>query len=74
MLYEEGYWKFPNEFNPENFLNDQGEFHKPEAFLPFSLGKGQSPSNLPTILFTLLLRPLSRLLLLPLLLLDWLVE
>nr|QQL94704.1 cytochrome P450 2f2b [Lateolabrax maculatus] len=38
VLNEEGQWKFPNEFNPENFLNDQGEFVKPEAFMPFSTG------------------------------------
>uniref|UniRef100_A0A3Q0SA32 Uncharacterized protein n=1 Tax=Amphilophus citrinellus TaxID=61819 RepID=A0A3Q0SA32_AMPCI len=36
VLNEEGQWKFPHEFNPENFLNDQGEFVKPEAFMPFS--------------------------------------
>lgn len=39
VLNEEGQWKFPHEFNPENFLNDQGEFVKPEAYLPFSAGK-----------------------------------
>uniref|UniRef100_A0A7N6ABY9 Cytochrome P450, family 2, subfamily X, polypeptide 9 n=1 Tax=Anabas testudineus TaxID=64144 RepID=A0A7N6ABY9_ANATE len=33
VLNEEGQWKFPHEFNPENFLNDQGEFVKPEAFI-----------------------------------------
>ncbi|XP_016886610.2 cytochrome P450 2D9-like, partial [Cynoglossus semilaevis] len=38
VLNEEGQWKFPHEFNPENFLNDQGEFVKPEAYLPFSAG------------------------------------
>ncbi|CAN9499484.1 unnamed protein product [Ophioblennius macclurei] len=38
VLCEEGRWKFPHEFNPENFLNDQGEFIKPEAFIPFSMG------------------------------------
>ena len=37
-LNEESQWKFPHEFNPENFLNEQGEFVKPEAFLPFSAG------------------------------------
>jgi len=39
VLSEEGQWKFPHEFNPENFLDDQGEFVKPEAFIPFSVGK-----------------------------------
>ncbi|XP_066569721.1 cytochrome P450 2D9-like [Amia ocellicauda] len=38
VLYEEGRWKFPHEFNPSNFLNKEGEFVKPEAFVPFSLG------------------------------------
>ncbi|KAM4573703.1 cytochrome P450 2D15-like [Odontesthes bonariensis] len=38
VLKEEGQWKFPHEFNPGNFLNEQGEFVKPEAFMPFSAG------------------------------------
>ncbi|KAI3355073.1 hypothetical protein L3Q82_017951 [Scortum barcoo] len=38
VLNEEGQWKFPHEFNPENFLNDRGEFVKPEAFMPFCAG------------------------------------
>ncbi|XP_066569716.1 cytochrome P450 2C8 isoform X3 [Amia ocellicauda] len=38
VLYEEGQWKFPHDFNPSNFLNEEGEFVKPEAFVPFSLG------------------------------------
>ncbi|XP_051560077.1 cytochrome P450 2F2-like [Myxocyprinus asiaticus] len=37
-LREESLWKFPHEFNPQNFLNEKGEFVKPEAFLPFSAG------------------------------------
>lgn len=39
VLNEEGQWKSPREFNPDNFLNDNGEFVKPEAFMPFSTGK-----------------------------------
>ncbi|XP_034281342.1 cytochrome P450 2J2-like [Pantherophis guttatus] len=35
---DESQWKFPNEFNPSNFLNEEGEFVKPEAFLAFSAG------------------------------------
>ncbi|XP_063045602.1 cytochrome P450 2F5-like [Engraulis encrasicolus] len=38
VLREEGQWKFPHEFNPLNFLNEHGEFTKPDAFLPFSAG------------------------------------
>ncbi|KAJ1082116.1 hypothetical protein NDU88_002286 [Pleurodeles waltl] len=37
--YEESLWKFPHEFNPSNFLNDKGEFVKPEAFMPFGAGR-----------------------------------
>ncbi|KAM7413923.1 hypothetical protein PAMA_018967 [Pampus argenteus] len=60
VLMEEGQWKFPHEFNPENFLNDQGEFVKPEAFMPFSagprmcLGEGLARMELFLILVTLL--------------------
>ncbi|KAM4618896.1 cytochrome P450 2C3-like isoform 2-T2 [Polymixia lowei] len=62
VLYEEGQWKFPHEFNPENFLNDQGELLKLEAFMPFSvgprmcLGEGLARMELFLILVTLLRR------------------
>ncbi|KAL0968538.1 hypothetical protein UPYG_G00268160 [Umbra pygmaea] len=62
VLHEEGQWKFPHEFNPLNFLNDQGEFEKPEAFMPFSagprmcLGEGLARMQLFLILVTLLRR------------------
>ncbi|XP_029141634.1 cytochrome P450 2C5-like [Protobothrops mucrosquamatus] len=36
--HDESQWKFPNEFNPSNFLNEEGDFVKPEAFLAFSAG------------------------------------
>ncbi|XP_067875652.1 cytochrome P450 2J2-like isoform X2 [Heterodontus francisci] len=39
-LFEETQWKHPNQFNPENFLNENGEFFKPDAFIPFSMGGG----------------------------------
>ncbi|XP_044213787.1 cytochrome P450 2D15-like isoform X1 [Thunnus albacares] len=62
VLFEEGQWKYPHEFNPENFLNDQGEFVKPEAFMPFSagprmcLGEGLARMELFLFLVTLLRR------------------
>ncbi|XP_065145188.1 cytochrome P450 2F2-like isoform X2 [Paramisgurnus dabryanus] len=37
-LRDKSQWKFPDEFNPENFLNEKGEFVKPDAFMPFSVG------------------------------------
>ncbi|KAM6937859.1 cytochrome P450 2F2-like [Xenentodon cancila] len=60
VLLEEGQWKFPHEFNPENFLNDKGEFFRPEAFMPFSagprmcLGEGLARMELFLIMVTLL--------------------
>ncbi|XP_061100599.1 cytochrome P450 2F2-like isoform X2 [Conger conger] len=62
VLSEETQWKFPHEFNPSNFLNDEGEFVKPEAFMPFSagprvcLGEGLARMELFLILVTLLRR------------------
>ncbi|KAL1006141.1 hypothetical protein UPYG_G00068330 [Umbra pygmaea] len=62
LLHEEGQWKFPHEFKPENFLDKNGEFVKPEAFLPFAagsrvcLGEGLARMELFLILVTLLRR------------------
>ncbi|XP_029010218.1 cytochrome P450 2J6-like isoform X1 [Betta splendens] len=60
LLNEQGQWKFPNDFNPKNFLNNKGEFVKPEAFMPFSagprtcLGEGLARMELFLIMVTLL--------------------
>ncbi|XP_073724773.1 cytochrome P450 2D3-like [Misgurnus anguillicaudatus] len=60
VLKEEGQWKFPHEFNPANFLNDEGHFEKPEAFIPFStgprvcLGEGLARMELFLVIVTLL--------------------
>ncbi|KAK2838389.1 hypothetical protein Q7C36_013203 [Tachysurus vachellii] len=62
VLSEEGQWKFPQEFNPSNFLNEQGQFEKSEAFIPFSagprvcLGEGLARMELFLFLVTLLRR------------------
>uniref|UniRef100_A0A3Q2Q9S2 Cytochrome P450 2U1-like n=1 Tax=Fundulus heteroclitus TaxID=8078 RepID=A0A3Q2Q9S2_FUNHE len=59
VLREEGQWKFPHEFNPENFLNEQGEFIKPEAFMPFSTGPrmclGEGLARMELFLITVIL-------------------
>ncbi|XP_043921520.1 cytochrome P450 2K6-like [Protopterus annectens] len=55
VLHDESQWKFPHEFNPKNFLNDSGEFVKPDAFLPFSAGPrvciGESLAQMLIFLF-----------------------
>ncbi|MCJ8734451.1 hypothetical protein PDJAM_G00235500 [Pangasius djambal] len=62
VLSEESQWKFPHDFNPSNFLNDQGQFEKPDAFIPFSsgpricLGEGLARMELFLFLVTLLHR------------------
>ncbi|XP_057175808.1 cytochrome P450 2B4-like [Triplophysa rosa] len=38
ILSDEEHWKSPDTFNPENFLDENGHFYKPEAFIAFSLG------------------------------------
>uniref|UniRef100_UPI00358EC488 cytochrome P450 2J2-like isoform X2 n=1 Tax=Myxine glutinosa TaxID=7769 RepID=UPI00358EC488 len=38
VLNDPGQWKSPGEFRPERFLDEEGRFQKPEAFLPFSAG------------------------------------
>ncbi|XP_023995583.1 cytochrome P450 2D15-like [Salvelinus sp. IW2-2015] len=38
VLFESSQWERPNDFNPAHFLNDDGQFVKPEAFLVFSAG------------------------------------
>ncbi|XP_067875637.1 cytochrome P450 2J2-like isoform X1 [Heterodontus francisci] len=45
ILSEETQWKDPKQFNPENFLNENGEFVKPDAFIPFSLGLRACPGE-----------------------------
>ncbi|CAI9569660.1 unnamed protein product, partial [Staurois parvus] len=38
-------FKYPTEFNPENFLNENGEFQKNEAYMPFAAGKRNCPGE-----------------------------
>ncbi|XP_038146906.1 cytochrome P450 2F2-like [Cyprinodon tularosa] len=59
VLREEGQWKSTHEFNPENFLNEHGEFVKPDAFMPFSAGPrvclGEGLARMELFLFTVTL-------------------
>ncbi|XP_073428357.1 cytochrome P450 2J2-like [Dendrobates tinctorius] len=38
VLHDPMYWDKPDEFNPEHFLDKDGNFKSNEAFLPFSAG------------------------------------
>ncbi|XP_074523682.1 cytochrome P450 2J4-like isoform X2 [Halichoeres trimaculatus] len=39
VLHDETMWETPHTFNPQHFLDQDGQFRKREAFLPFSAGK-----------------------------------
>ena len=41
----EAYWKDPDEFVPERFINDSNEIVTPEAFIPFGYGIRSSESK-----------------------------
>ncbi|XP_041646825.1 cytochrome P450 2J4-like [Cheilinus undulatus] len=39
VLHDETMWETPHSFNPQHFLDQDGQFRKRDAFLPFSAGK-----------------------------------
>ncbi|XP_068135957.1 cytochrome P450 2G1-like [Hyperolius riggenbachi] len=44
-LADPEHWKTPHQFDPENFLDEDGKFCKPEAMIPFSIGKRICPGE-----------------------------
>lgn len=38
VLLDKTQWETPDEFNPNHFLDSEGNFVKKKAFLPFSTG------------------------------------
>uniref|UniRef100_A0A8C0XR11 Uncharacterized protein n=1 Tax=Castor canadensis TaxID=51338 RepID=A0A8C0XR11_CASCN len=64
VLKDETVWEKPFRFHPEHFLDAQGHFVKPEAFMPFSAGRrmclGEPLARMELFLFfTRLLQRLS---------------
>ncbi|KAM3619696.1 uncharacterized protein V6R79_012131 [Siganus canaliculatus] len=39
VLFDKNEWETPDSFNPEHFLDAEGNFRRREAFLPFSAGR-----------------------------------
>ncbi|KAM5152298.1 cytochrome P450 2K1-like [Mantella aurantiaca] len=55
VLYDKTQWKTPYEFNPNHFLDADGNFVKRDAFVPFSAGRrvcvGESLAKMELFLF-----------------------
>ncbi|XP_077130960.1 cytochrome P450 2K4-like [Ranitomeya variabilis] len=55
VLYDKTQWKTPYDFNPNHFLDEHGKFVRPDAFVPFSVGRracaGEALAKMELFLF-----------------------
>ena len=42
VMSDPQYWKDPDLFNPERFINNQGKFQRDERVVPYGIGKRHS--------------------------------